>query len=86
MTEVVTITGVLNQEFLETHARPGRVGLSGGIRLIDKAITRAERHIDEEGRWSLWSHSFFPRAAGPTATTGSTQRTRYDEPEKNPAG
>ena len=58
MTEVVTITGVSNQEFLETHARPGRVGLSGGITLIDKAIARAERHLDDEGRWSLWSHSF----------------------------
>ena len=58
MNEIVTITGMSNREFLETHALPGRVGLSGGITLIDKAIARAERHIDQEGRWSLWSHAF----------------------------
>jgi hypothetical protein len=45
-------------EFLEEYAQPGRVGLSGGVTLIDKAIARAERHLDDEGRWSLWSHAF----------------------------
>ena len=58
MNEVVTLTGLSNREFLEAHARAGRVGLSGGITLIDKAIARSERHLDDEGRWSLWSHSF----------------------------
>src|SRR5256884_5864372 len=58
MNEVVMVTGLSNREFLEAYAQAGRVGLSGGITLIDKAITRAERHIDDEGRWSLWSHSF----------------------------
>jgi hypothetical protein len=45
-------------EFLEEYAQPGCVGLSGGVTLIDKAIGRAERHLDAEGRWSLWSHAF----------------------------
>ena len=58
MNETVTITGMSNREFLEAHAQPGRIGLSGGDTLIDKAIARAERHIDDAGRWSLWSHSF----------------------------
>ena len=58
MNEVITVTGLSNREFLESYAHPGRVGLSGGITLIDKAIARAERHIDSEGRWGLWSHSF----------------------------
>ena len=25
---------------------------------MDKAIRRAERRLDEEGRWSTWSHAF----------------------------
>src|SRR5438552_18775821 len=58
MNEVVMVTGLSNSEFLEARARAGRVGLSGGITLIDKAIARSERHLDDEGRWSLWSHSF----------------------------
>jgi len=58
MNEVITVTGLSNREFLETYAHPGRIGLSGGITLIDKAIARAERHVDDAGQWSLWSHSF----------------------------
>src|SRR6266542_5036166 len=58
MNQTVIVTGMSNREFLEAYAHPGRVGLSGGITLIDKAIARAERHIDDAGRWSLWSHSF----------------------------
>ncbi len=56
--ETVIVTGISNQEFLERYARPGRVGLSGGVSLIDKAINRAERHLDEEERWGNWSHAF----------------------------
>src|SRR5262245_50042441 len=55
---IITVTGLSNPEFLEEYAQPGRVGLSGGVTLIDKAIARAERHLDAEGRWSLWSHAF----------------------------
>jgi hypothetical protein len=46
-----------NREFLETYAQPGRVGLVGGTTLIEKVIRRSERHVDEQQRWSLWSHA-----------------------------
>jgi hypothetical protein len=58
LNRTIVVTGVSNREFLEQYARPGRVGLSGGITLIDKAIARAERHLDEAGAWGSWSHSF----------------------------
>lgn len=58
MNPVVLVTGMSNREFLESHAHRGRVGLSGGVTLIDQAIARAERHIDDAGCWSLWSHAF----------------------------
>ncbi len=54
----VIVEGVSNQEFLECYARPGCVGLSGGVTLVDKAICRAQRHLDEEHRWGVWSHAF----------------------------
>jgi hypothetical protein len=47
-----------NEEFLDKFAQPGRVGLSGGVTLIDKAICRAERHLDPEAKWGSWSHAF----------------------------
>lgn len=56
--ETVIVTDVSNREFLQRHAQPGRVGLSGGDTLVDKAICRAERHLDERERWSCWSHAF----------------------------
>jgi hypothetical protein len=59
MAEVIKITGVTNQAFLDAHARPGCVGLSGGETLIDRAIRRAERHVDENKAWSQWSHALF---------------------------
>jgi hypothetical protein len=34
------------------------VGLTGGVTLIDKAIVRAERHLDPAGTWGSWSHAF----------------------------
>ncbi len=55
----VVVTGMSNQAFLEKYARAGCVGLAGGATLIDLAIRRAERHLDENEKWSLWSHSFF---------------------------
>lgn len=57
--ETIRLANLSNEEFLKIHARPGRVGLSGGLTLIDKAICRAERHLDENERWGLWSHAFF---------------------------
>ena len=57
-TQTVVVTGLSNREFLQLYARPGRIGLSGGITLIDKAICRAERHLDARERWGSWSHAF----------------------------
>jgi len=61
--ETVRLDKLSNQEFLKLHARPGRIGLSGGLTLIDKAICRAERHLDEKERWGLWSHAFLFQGA-----------------------
>lgn len=58
LNQTVVVTDISNREFLERYARAGRVGLSGGITLIDKAIARAERHLDPAGVWGSWSHSF----------------------------
>lgn len=56
--QTVVVTGLSNREFLELHARPGRIGLSGGVTLIDQVICRAERHLDERAHWGAWSHAF----------------------------
>jgi len=56
--ETIRVANLSNQEFLKLHARPGRIGLSGGLTLIDKAICRAERHLDENEQWGIWSHAF----------------------------
>ncbi len=57
-TETVVVTGMTNEQFLARHAKAGRLGLSGGITLIDKAIRRAQRHLDANKTWSVWSHAF----------------------------
>ncbi len=54
----IVVTGLSNQEFLERYARPGRIGLSGGVSLVDRAICRAQRHLDERAQWGAWSHAF----------------------------
>ena len=56
--QTVVITGLSNREFLERYAGLGRVGLSGGVTPIDLAISRAERHLDGEKRWGIWTHAF----------------------------
>jgi hypothetical protein len=56
--QTVVVTGLSNREFLELYAQPGRIGLSGGRTLIDKAICRAERYLDERQQWGSWSHAF----------------------------
>jgi len=55
----VIIRNLSNREFLERYARAGCIGLGGGTTLVDLAIRRGERHLDEAGQWSLWSHAFF---------------------------
>jgi hypothetical protein len=57
MNETIVVRDLSNHDFLETHARPGRVGLVGGTTLVEKVIRRAERHLDQSEHWSLWSHA-----------------------------
>ena len=56
--DTISFEDLSNREFLERHARPGRIGLSTGTTFADKAIARAERHLDPDGRWGCWSHAF----------------------------
>src|SRR5438067_400109 len=49
---------VPNRDFLESYARPGCVGLACGTSLIDRAIARAERHVDDAKCWGKWTHAF----------------------------
>jgi hypothetical protein len=58
MSKTIFVTGLSNREFLERHAGAGRVGLSGGTTLLDKAICRAQRHLHPRKRWGMWSHAF----------------------------
>jgi hypothetical protein len=65
MNKTIPVTGLTNQQFFERYATPGRVGLVGGVTLIEKAIQMAERHLDEQKRWSLWSHAMLFEGARP---------------------
>ena len=56
--QTLVVTDLSNREFLELHARPGRIGLSGGVTFVDQAICRAERHLDDRAQWGVWSHAF----------------------------
>ena len=56
-TSVERVTGLSNREFIERFARAGRVALVGGETLINRAIQRAERHVDEQHRPGRWSHA-----------------------------
>jgi hypothetical protein len=56
--QIIIAEGISNQEFIERHAQPGRVGLCGGMTNVDVVIRRAQRHLHEAGRWSDWSHAF----------------------------
>ncbi len=58
MPETIVIEGITNREFLEQYAAPGRVGLIGGPELINRLISRAQRHLDDQHEWSRWSHAF----------------------------
>jgi hypothetical protein len=61
--QTIIVTGISNREFLERHMQPGRIGLCGGTTAVDKAICRAQRHLDAEKRHSNWSHAFFFQGA-----------------------
>jgi hypothetical protein len=58
MPETIIVEGLTNQEFFERHAAPGRVCLVGGPELINRLISRAQRHLNDEHEWSRWSHAF----------------------------
>lgn len=58
MPETIIVEGLTNQEFFERHAAPGRIGLIGGPELINRLISRAQRHLNDEHEWSRWSHAF----------------------------
>jgi hypothetical protein len=55
---VETVSGLTNSAFYAKYAAAGRIGLVGGTTLIDRAICRAQRHVDDSHRWSWWSHAF----------------------------
>src|SRR4051812_7641509 len=58
MNQTITITDLTNEQFLQTYAKPGRIGLAGGRTLLDKALARAQRHVDPDKKWGHWSHAF----------------------------
>jgi len=57
--QTLVLSGISNREFLDLHARAGRIGLAGGASFVDRAICWAERHVDDEQNWGAWSHAFF---------------------------
>jgi len=56
--QTVALTGLSNEAFLGRYAKPGCLGLSGGVTPIDRAISRSQRHLDAQETWSPWSHTF----------------------------
>jgi len=56
--DTIEFEDLLNREFLRRHARPGRIGLSSGTTFADRAIARAQRHLDPDGQWGRWTHAF----------------------------
>ena len=50
--EIVRVPGLSNREFLERYARPGRVGLSGGLTLVAYMVGESFYH-PEAGSASL---------------------------------
>jgi len=55
---VHTVEGLSNAEFLERYAAPGRVGLCGGVDVINKTIRKLQYHVTADGHRSPWSHAF----------------------------
>ena len=47
-----------NREFFEMHVRPGRIGLVGGVTLVDRLIRRSQRPLTAARAYSPWSHAF----------------------------
>jgi len=47
-----------NEEFIERHAGPARIGLCGGQQLINKLIRKAQGPLTADGHRAPWSHAF----------------------------
>ena len=47
-----------NLDFFRRYGARGRVGIVGGASALDRGIRFAQRHLDPEGKPSLWSHVF----------------------------
>lgn len=58
MSQLIRVNGLTNREFFAQHARAGRIGLVGGGELLNRLIARAQRHLDRNHHWSMWSHAF----------------------------
>ena len=48
MNPIITVTGLTNPVFLEEYAQPGRVGLSGGVTLIEVVTYRRKGHAEHD--------------------------------------
>ena len=57
MNKLHAVAEMSNRDFLATYAGAGRVGLACGSFGIDKLIRRAQRHVNADKQWSLWSHA-----------------------------
>jgi hypothetical protein len=57
MDQITPVGEMSNREFLEKYAGAGRVGLVCGSFRVDKLIRRAQRHVNEDKEWGLWSHA-----------------------------
>src|SRR5258706_4553747 len=57
-TETILVSEKTNRDFLRRYAAAGRIGLSTGVTLVDRAICRAERHLHADESWGTWSHAF----------------------------
>jgi len=56
--ETITLQDLSNKEFLDRFARAGRIGLSTGSTFADRAIARAQRHLNADQKWGTWTHAF----------------------------
>ena len=55
---VIVVEDMSNTEFLDRHALPGRVGLSGGVDMINRSIRKLQHYLTAEGHRSPFSHAF----------------------------
>jgi hypothetical protein len=54
----IEVSDLTNEQFLETYAAPGRVGLVGGVGLLERMIQRSQRRQREDKTPSEWAHAF----------------------------